>query len=142
MREASGGNEAASCGQVADRFRTRSDPFRDTRPGLRSAGPGQRGRAVPCDRPVEPTRHVSIVGPGSPALGREEALRTLVPCCVDRAHRRLSAPQFVDATISGIPFQVVGRMEGPSQEVAGEEHRTAEENPARTEEGTAPSERI
>src|SRR2546428_734004 len=47
LLKAPGGNEAASCRQVADRFRTRNDPFRDTRPGLRSAGPGQRGRAVP-----------------------------------------------------------------------------------------------
>src|SRR5213078_1502616 len=110
MCKASGGDEAASCGQGADRSRNRNDRFRDSRPRLRPMGPSRRGRAVTPYHPLEPGRQVSDVGPGSTAVGRQETLRTLVPCGFDRPHGRLSALLFVDEKVSGIPLQVMGRM--------------------------------
>src|SRR2546427_11391962 len=128
MRKASGGDGAASGGQDADRSRKRNDRFRDSRPGLRPMGPGQRGRAVAPHHSLEPGRQVSDVGPGSTAVGRQETLRTLVPRGFDRPHGRLSALLFVDEKVSGIPLEVMGRMESESQKVAGGEQGIAEEN--------------
>src|SRR2546428_1585150 len=142
MRKAFDCNEAASCWQAPERFRQRSNPFRDTRPRLRSVGPDQHGRTVPSSRPLEPGRQLSIVGPGSTPLGREEGLRTLVPRRFDRAQRGLSAPLFVDETVPGVPLQVVGRMEGEGQNVVGQTHRSAEGNPASAEERTPATDRI
>src|SRR5439155_17529853 len=45
----------------------------------------------------------------------------------DRPHGRLSALLFVDEKVSGIPLQVMGRMEGESQKVAGGKQGIAEE---------------
>src|SRR2546426_11488578 len=119
MRKASGGDEAASCGQDADRSRKRNDRFRDSRPRLRSVGPGQRGRAVAPHHPLEPGRQFSDVGPGSTTVGREETLRTLGPRRFDRAHGGLLALLLVDEKVSGITFAVLVWMEGASPKVAG-----------------------
>src|SRR3989475_2041796 len=105
-------------------------------------GPGQRGRAVACPHPVEPDRRFSFVGPGSIAVGREEALRTLVPRRFDRAHGRLSALLFDDEKVPGVPFQILGRMAREGPDVAATARRTAKGRPASAEEGTPPSERI